>query len=82
MVAENTERRKRTKMSTLKTLKNKDGQARRGDIEAAYANDEITKVQFDDLMADERSTENYLRLKRVALAVLLGMIGFLFLSSL
>lgn len=65
-----------------KTLKNKDWQVRKSDIDAAYASGDINKSQFDDLMKDERSTENYLRLKRIALAILLGMIGFLFLSSL
>jgi hypothetical protein len=49
------------------------------DIKAVFAAGELTKEQFDDLMADEAVTANYIRLKRVALAVLCAGIGFLLL---
>lgn len=45
-------------------------------IKAHFANDSITKEQFDDLMGDEASTLNYIRLKRLGAAVLLATIGF------
>jgi hypothetical protein len=49
------------------------------DIKAEYAAGEITKEQYDDLMTDESITANYIRLKRVALAVFCAGIGFLLL---
>ena len=53
------------------------GQADRiDDIKAQFAGGAITKEQFDDLMAAESVTTNYLRLKYAGFAVLLGTIGF------
>jgi hypothetical protein len=49
------------------------------DIKAEFAAGELTKEQYDDLMADESITANYIRLKRAALAVLCAGIGFLLL---
>ena len=49
------------------------------DIKAEFAAGELTKEQYDDLMADEANTANYIRLKRVALAVLCAGVGFLLL---
>lgn len=50
--------------------------ARVENIKAHFANDSITKEQFDDLMGDEASTLNYIRLKRLGAAVLLAALGF------
>ncbi len=49
------------------------------DIKAHFANSDITKEQYDDLMSEEMTTLNYIRLKRLAMVVFLGTVGFLIL---
>lgn len=46
------------------------------DIKAQYAGGAITQDQYNELMATESVTKNFIRLKFAGLAVLLGTIGF------
>ena len=46
------------------------------DIKAHYASGEITKDQFDELIASEATTLNYIRLKRLGMVALLATVGF------
>lgn len=50
------------------------------DFKAGFAAGEITKEQFDELISDEGTTLSYIRLKRLAAAVLLTGMAFLILS--
>lgn len=46
------------------------------DIKAHYASGEITQDQFNELMASEGATLNYIRLKRLGLAALCATVAF------
>jgi len=52
------------------------------DINEAYASDNISKEQYDDLVYDESQVSRALQWKYMALALFLGTIGTLFLLGL
>jgi len=63
----------------MELFRNSEQDERLSNIKAGYAAGEITQEQYDELLADEQTTAHYIRLKRVAMAVFLGTIGFLML---
>lgn len=70
-------------MNVLKMQNQKNEQNDRlNDIREAYANGHVTDDQYSDLINDESETSDALRLKRIGLALILGIVGLLFVASL
>lgn len=59
----------------------KNADALTGDIEAAYANGDITDAQYEDLMKDEAATAKYNKLRYGALAVFCLLVGGIILAG-
>lgn len=65
-------------MSYISNAIGDQGQSGRIDeIKAAYAADEISKSEYDELIEDESLTSKYLNLKKVAMIALVLTVGFL-----